>query len=180
DLIQHVLDDLDGAMPRTGDLVLQQVGTVLSPGSDEIGVSTTIVFARLVDFIEYMEDDPYELLFARNVRVGQGKTAVNEAIRKTFLEHPEQFAYSNNGITVLCEKAHHDHGTRELRLVNPRVVNGSQTLHTVRDAWSAGGKDLGAPTKRARVMVRIVSIPPPKGTEGPTQASERKEVINRI
>ena len=97
DLIQHVLDDLDGAMPRTDDLVLQQVGTVLSPGSDEIGVSTTIVFARLVDFIEYMEDDPYELLFARNVRVGQGKTAVNEAIRKTFLEHPEQFAYSNNG-----------------------------------------------------------------------------------
>jgi hypothetical protein len=180
DLIQHVLDDLDGAMPRTPDLTLQQIGTVLSPGSDEIEVSTTIVFARLLDFIEYMENDPYELLFARNVRVSQGRTSVNEAIRQTFIQHPEQFAYSNNGITLLCERADHNHGVRELRLVNPRVVNGSQTLHAVREAFHGEGKDLPAATKLARVMARIVCIPPPKGTEGPIQSSNRKEITNRI
>ena len=81
-------------------------------------------FARLVDFVEYMENDPYDLLFARNVRVSQGNTTVNKAIAKTFVDHPEQFAYSSNGLTLLCEGATHNPGSQELRLVNPRVVNG--------------------------------------------------------
>ena len=100
-LIQHVLDDFDGAMPRTPDLTLHQIGTTLSPPMEETGVSTTLVFARLVDFVDYMDDDPYDLLFARNVRVSQGNTVVNRAISETFVDHPEQFAYSNNGLTLL-------------------------------------------------------------------------------
>lgn len=166
DLVQHVLDDLDGAMPRTQDLTLQQIGTTLSPPTDETGVSTTIVFARLVDFIEYMNEDPYELLFARNVRVSQGNTSVNRAIAETFTEHPDEFAYSNNGLTILCERATHNPGAQELRLVNPRVVNGSQTLHSVRDAWGSGAAAGATGAKRARVMVRIVTIPPPTGADG--------------
>ena len=42
-LIQHVLDDLDGAVPRTPDSELQHIGTTLSPPIEETGgVSTTI------------------------------------------------------------------------------------------------------------------------------------------
>ncbi len=179
-LIQHVLDDLDGAMPRTESLTLQDIGATLSPPAAETGVSTSIVFARLVDFVEYMEDDPYGLLFARNVRVSLGKTSVNVQIRETFAEHPEQFAYSSNGLTVLCEKATHDPGTRELVLVNPRVVNGSQTLHAVQAACAGGVARLPTKAKQARAMVRIVCIPPAKGSEGVGQAAETKEIINRI
>lgn len=176
DLVQHVLDDMDGAMPRTPDLTLQQIGTTLSPPAEEAGVSTTLVFARLVDFIEYMDDDPYDLLFARNVRVSQGNTVVNRAIAETFVDHPEQFAYSNNGLTILCERATHNHGTHELVLVNPRVVNGSQTLHTVASVASKAGRD----ASKARVMVRIISIPAPSGANAPEKAARTKEIINRI
>jgi hypothetical protein len=104
---------------------------------------------------------------------------VNKAIRETFLDHPEQFAYSSNGVTLLCEEAIHNPGTHELRVVNPRVVNGSQTLHSVRDA----ARELGSLTeiqKNARVMVRIVRIPPPAGAEAAARAAELKEIINRI
>lgn len=180
DLIQHVLDDLDGAMPRTPDLVLQQISTTLSPKPEETGVSTTIVFARLCDFVEYMENDPFNLLFARNVRVSQGNTIVNQAIRRTFLEHPEQFAYSNNGLTLLCEDVTHTPLNQELRLINPRVVNGCQTLHSIYSAFDMDGSDLSSKARKARVMIRIVCVPPPKGVEGPAKASENKQIINRI
>jgi hypothetical protein len=176
-LIQHVLDDFDGAMPRTPDLTLHQIGTTLSPPMEETGVSTTLVFARLVDFVDYMDDDPYDLLFARNVRVSQGNTVVNRAISETFVDHPEQFAYSNNGLTLLCERATHNHGSHELLLVNPRVVNGSQTLHSVRAACASGSPHAA---RNARVMVRIVSILPALGTDAPNQAAETKEIVNRI
>jgi len=181
DLVQHVLDDLDGAMPRTPDLVFQQISTTLSPPREETGVSTTIVFARLVDFVDYMETDQFDLLFARNVRIYQGNNIVNRAVAHTFVDHPEEFAYSNNGITVLCEQARHEQATRELRLVNPRVVNGSQTLHSVQSASNSEGKGLSAGARHARVMVRVVCVPPPaRGADAPEKAAETKEIINRI
>ena len=135
DLIQHLIDDLDVTMPRTPDFRLSDIHMVLSPAQSDTSVATSIVFARLVDFIDYMNRDPFDLFFARNVRVWFGiqKYSVNEEIRDTFEDHPEEFAFSNNGITVLCEKHTQDPGTKELTLTNPRVVNGSQTLHSIRD-----------------------------------------------
>jgi hypothetical protein len=180
ELVQHVLDDLDGAMPRTPELTLQRINNFLSPRVDEVGIATAIVFARLVDFVAYMENDPYDLLFARNVRVSQGSTTINRAITKTFAEHPEQFAYSNNGVTLLCEGMNHDPGRQELRLVNPRVVNGCQTLHSVRAAMRQCDHLGPRYFAEARVMVRIVSSPPAKGSDAPEKAAEKKEIINRI
>lgn len=67
ELVQHVQDDIDGAMPRTANLHLTDIGSVLSPHIHESGVSTSIIFAKIVDFIDYMKSDPCDLLFARNV-----------------------------------------------------------------------------------------------------------------
>src|SRR2546421_214807 len=104
ELIQHVLDDIDAAMPRTPSLLLSGIQNVLSPDKANTEVSTSIVFARVFDFIKYMERDPHEMLFARNVRLTLGNTPVNRAIRETFRTEPREFAFSNNGITMLCEK----------------------------------------------------------------------------
>ena len=114
DLVQHLIDDLDATMPRTPDLVLHDIHTVLSADKRDTSVSTSIVFAQLVDFITYMGSDPYDLLFARNVRVSFGikKHSVNGEIRETFADHPEEFAFSNNGITILCEDHKHDSRNR--------------------------------------------------------------------
>src|ERR1019366_6035879 len=114
--------------------------------------ATSLVFARLIDFIEYMKDDPHELLFARNVRLDLARTEVNNEIAETFVQHPEEFAYSNNGITMLCEKHMHASGTAKLTVINPRVVNGAQTLHSVRR--------VAKKSSPARVMVKIIEISP--------------------
>lgn len=174
DLIQCLVDDIDGAMPRTPPISLSGINALLPADQSDTEVATSIVFARLVDFIRYMESDPFDLLFNRNVRVAISisRSEVNRGIRDTFKTNPKEFAFSNNGITMLCEKQHYDPGQKVLTLENPRVVNGSQTLHSIRDVPN--------PSANARVMVRVIEIEPPKGEGLERKIERRKEVIGKI
>ena len=172
DLVQFIIDDIDGAMPLTADLILSDVHAVLNADPHDAQIATSIVFARAIDFVKYMKSDPHDLLFARNVRVFQGpggSKGINAQIRQTFETHPSEFAFSNNGVTVLCEKHTYNPGGKELKLVNPRVVNGSQTLHTIRHATRQSDK--------ARIMVRIIEIPAPRN---PSEVQSRREIIDKI
>lgn len=172
DVLQFMVDYIEDAMPRTAPLRLTGISTVLSAGQSDSDVPTSIVFARLIDFIEYMDDDPYDLLFARNVRLSLGKTPVNREIRYTFEDTPKEFVFSNNGITILCESLKHDPGARELIVTNPRIVNGSQTLHSIRD--------VPRPSNIARVMVRLIEVPSITAGELSQKVEERKSIIHKI
>ena len=172
DVLQYVAEHIEGAMPETEPLLLTGISNVLTPATNESEVPTSIVFARLIDFVEYMESDPFDLLFARNVRLWLGNTETNKDIQNTFREAPKEFAYSNNGITILCRRHTHDPGKQELRLENPRVVNGSQTLHSIRGVDN--------PSRVARAMVRIIEVPPSSGHELPLHVERRKEIIHKI
>lgn len=172
DLVQYMIDNIEGAMPRTNDLLLSDITQVLSPPRTETSIATSLVFARLIDFIEYMKDDPHELLFSRNVRLDLAGTEVNKEIADTFAHHPHEFAYSNNGITMLCEKHTHASGSATLTVVNPRVVNGAQTLHSV--------KRSAKKPSTARVMVKIIEIAPPRSTHFNEDLAKRKEVVSKI
>ena len=90
-----------GAMPRTPPISLQ-ASTALSPDKADTEVATSIVFARLIDFIHYMEDDPFDMLFNRNVRVAitSSQSPVNQAIRDTFETNPK-------GVRIQQQR-HHD------------------------------------------------------------------------
>lgn len=174
DLIQYIVDDIDGAMPKTPSLCLYGIRNVLPADKEDTTVSTSIIFARIIDFLNYMKDDPYDLLFARNVRIGisVSKSEVNKAIKETFINNPREFAYSNNGITILCDHHTYDPGEKELTIVNPRVVNGSQTLHTVYLVEN--------PSPNARIMVRIIELPPISETDLPKKVLEKKKIITNI
>lgn len=174
DLLQCLVDDIDGAMPQTPPITLTGIHGVISPDKSDTEIATSIVFARLLDFIGYMEEDPFDLLFMRNVRVpiSISKSPVNRAIQETFKKSPKEFAFSNNGITMLCEEQYYDPGSKELTLENPRVVNGSQTLHSIQAVPN--------PSPNARVMVRIIEIPAPQGNLIDEKILRRKEVINKI
>lgn len=174
DLIQCLVDDIDGAMPRTPPISLTDIHALLPADKADTEVATSIVFARLLDFIRYMEDDTFDLLFNRNVRVmiPFSRSKVNQAIRDTFQDNPREFAFSNNGITMLCEKQNYNPGEKILTLENPRVVNGSQTLHSIRDVPD--------PSKNARVMVRVIEIAPPCGNNLEEKIQQRKEIIGKI
>jgi AIPR protein len=172
DVIQYLMEHIEGAMPETDPLILSGITTVLTPPENESEVPTSIVFARLIDFLKYMEDDQFELLFARNVRLWLGNTETNKQITDTFEKNPKEFAFSNNGITILCRKHSYDPGKKELRLENPRIVNGSQTLHSI--------KDVDNPSTSARVMVKIIEVPSIGQCDISSQAEKRRDIIHKI
>jgi hypothetical protein len=173
DLLQFVVDYIEDAKPRTPTLKLTGINTVLSADKRDTNVPTSIVFAKLIDLIRYMQDeDPYDLLFARNIRLKLRHSKVNPEIAETFRDEPAEFVFSNNGITMLCEGHSHDPGTQEVVIENPRVVNGSQTLHSI--------GDLPNPSTTARVMVRIIQVRPPSAADFSNDAAKRREVIEKI
>jgi hypothetical protein len=54
----------------------------------------------------------------------------------------------------------------------PRVVNGSQTLHSIRDVPN--------PSPTARAMIRIIQVRPPGVTNFSADAEKRREIIHKI
>jgi len=171
DLNNYLLEFLENAMPKTDELVLSDIQNCLTAVGSESIVPTSIVFARLVDFIKYMDNDPLDLLFARNVRLWLDTTETNKEIQRTFTNYPEEFVYSNNGITILCDSHNLDPGLHELKIINPRVVNGSQTLHSIRKTTS--------PSIKARVMVKIISLPF-SGETSTAERKKRKQIVHNI
>jgi hypothetical protein len=172
DLLQFMVENFEGAMPRTNDLILTDITNVLNPPKTDTGVATSLVFAKLTDFIAYMRNDPHDLLFSRNVRLNLQSTEVNKEIEDTFASSPDEFAFSNNGITMLCERHVHETGSARLSIQNPRVVNGAQTLHSVKSAKKKSDS--------ARVMVRIIEIPAPRSSHFEADVEKRKEIIDKI
>jgi len=172
EVLQFTLDYLEDAMPRTPSMVLTSINTVLSADQRDTEVPTSILFAKLIDCVKYMEGDPYDLLFARNVRLSLGNTTVNKEIRATFRDSPTEFVFSNNGITMLCERHTYDPGKQEIKIENPRIVNGSQTLHSIRDVSN--------PSPTARVMLRIIEVPPLDPDDFSAQAAKKRDVIDKI
>jgi hypothetical protein len=172
-LLLFMSDYLLDGMPKTPELLLNNINSILTPSESESSIATTIVFAKIIDFIKYHEEqDPHDLLFSRNIRYDLGKTEANREITYTFNKHPSEFVYSNNGITLICDETFYKPGLKEIRITNPRVVNGSQTLHSVRNAskWS----DV------ARVMLRLLSIPKSHSESFSDYVDKKKKLIDVI
>ena len=59
------------------------------------------------------------------------KTKVNEQLRKTLLEEPEEVFYYNNGVTIVVKDF--EIKGNEIKLIEPQIVNGAQTSTTIAD-----------------------------------------------
>lgn len=76
-------------------------------------------------------------LFKKNIRGILGDTSVNQSIRDTLQEAPDNFWYFNNGITMLASSASKnmvggsgtDYG--QFTCTDVSIVNGAQTVSTI-------------------------------------------------
>ena len=100
------------------------------------------------------------LLLKPNLRNFLGSTDVNEAIRKTLTENPENFWYFNNGITLLCNTVNKkpiggpDRRSGYFSAEGVGVVNGAQTVGSIFKVFESS-PDL---INRAKVLVRFISL----------------------
>lgn len=95
-----------------------------------------------VDF----DDNEYEVLknikiledaFEDNVRTYQKKSPINRNIKNTALsDENNKFFYYNNGITLTCDSFEYSQRRSPVvKLKNMQVVNGSQTIHSLYEAF---------------------------------------------
>jgi hypothetical protein len=141
------------------------VHRVSTPEGHELFVGT-IPLAELYGFYVAMR----QKLFARNIRFGLGNdTAPNRAIRKSlesivFKGHdaPEAFTFFHNGVTLSAEALRND-GRRTI--VEPRVLNGAQTITSVAKFLEDNSKNPLLKMNeerfsRVRVIARVIVSPP--------------------
>lgn len=87
----------------------------------------TVLAEEIRSLVNKYEDN----LFRKNVRNFLGKSRTNKKILETLDKDPTNFWYYNNGITILCDKANIIMEKGYIRLENPQIVNGCQTVKSI-------------------------------------------------
>lgn len=138
----------------SADIQLLNFGRMVDPTPAYYGRASAFDLAQL--YSQFGQN-----LFADNIRVVLPSSEINDSIRRTILDTPENFWYFNNGITALVsgvKKSLAGAGTTEattLALSNLTIVNGAQTVSTMGRALKDGHSD---ELKRAQVLIRIIEV----------------------
>lgn len=98
-------------------------------------------------------------LFSDNIRDFIGSTEVNDSIRNTIENKPQNFLYFNNGITILCQSFNkkpialsRDMGQFEIK--DLKIVNGAQTVGSIGHSSDKSLENL----ESVKVFVKIISL----------------------
>ena len=98
------------------------------------------------------------LLFAGNIRYGGVKGAnaaiVRNGIDDTLTEHDDEFVFSHNGITVVCQDIKRV-SKKKIKMFEPSVVNGAQTITYVGQKWQHK-----IDSTDAEVLVKLIKVQP--------------------
>lgn len=124
-------------------------------------------FVRLTD-LHAMHQQMGQRFFKRNIRFGLGGTkSVNRVLTRAFeavvlegKESPASFAFNHSGITLFAEELEHDNGF--LKLTEPRLLNGAQTVTTLGEFIKANADNPKLEERRAfleelHVLCRIIT-----------------------
>ena len=122
-------------------------------------------------------------LFTKNIRNLLGKTDVNESIRDTALNSPENFWFYNNGITVLVRSAqpHRRNNDRErstgrFSFKDVSVINGAQTVSSIGHIGTLNNERL----VDIKVHVRFILIPQSSDEEFVNSITRANNHQNRV
>lgn len=156
------------------DVILNNWGKIDAPYSAYYG---TISAAAIGEWYKEYGNS----LFAKNIRFYKGSTEVNNGMKRTLLQEPENFFYYNNGIKVLCKsikrkaKDSTTNATGLFTLQGISLVNGAQTTGTI------GSVYLQAPEQvvKAYVMIQIIDLSKAQTKEA-TQITKLSNTQNRI
>lgn len=105
-------------------------------------------------------------IFEKNIREYLGPNPVNNGIVETLKSKLERknFMYYNNGITIVCKKMKSSYidsstGLRVLPLVDPQIVNGCQTVNSIKTVLENLSKnEIETGYKNVYVMVKALVV----------------------
>jgi hypothetical protein len=80
-------------------------------------------------------------------------TQVHRAIEDTLENTPGNFSVLNSGVVIVARDCEVDEKQKELVLIKPSIVNGSQTQGVIRDYYEKTEKDCAAPHVKFELIV---------------------------
>lgn len=115
----------------------------------------TVVAIVKSNFLRNLYREHKESLFNWNIRGYLGDRSINQEIKSTLEEQPEDFFYYNNGVSAICTdlKLEGNH----LEAQNFQIINGAQTVGTI-------GKT--SPSQEAEVLFRVTRTQSVKTDKG--------------
>lgn len=174
DVLSLLVDYLGGAAPPVPflDLPVDARGVTGSDGmiqrfDPKTNIESWILTMAAKDVGE-LYTKAGDRLFARNIRGFLGDTAINDGIKRTLEDEPENLWYFNNGVTIVCNSARKtsEHARAVLRVTNPQIINGQQTTRMLNQKRVAN----------AAVVVRVISVPRTKKR----QQSDFEKLVSNI
>jgi len=140
---------LDAAAPPLPEMAIKIEGS--DTLTYEAGSLHGWVFTSTAREVCRLYAEAGDRIFARNIRGYQGDdTRVNKLIIKSAEENAPRFWFLNNGVTIIAdsiEKVQSGHEVR-MRMSNPQVVNGQQTVRSLTAARNG----------QSRVLVRAIDL----------------------
>ncbi len=115
-----------------------------------------IALVKLPLYYDFITDNGMirKSFFEDNVRDYQGHNSVNSAIASSLANKSfEDFWWLNNGVTILADKITHIN-SKELLLVNPKIVNGLQTSTEIYKYFSTNSDLISSEDRN--ILVRFI------------------------
>jgi hypothetical protein len=160
--------------PIKADLILSNWGKVEQPYNAIYGTINGNDLAQLWS-------ENRGRLFSDNIRDFIGFSEVNEDIRETALNEPENFYFYNNGITALCQslsKKPLGGGDRAVGIFvaeDLKIVNGAQTVGSIGNAYEINPEQIA----KLNVFIKIISLENCPGDFG-LNVTKKTNTQNRI
>ena len=166
--IQEEIEIKKGMLPK--HFRNKEISLRIGKNFEELGAFISTV--KLRDFADFVEKGG-NTLFHSNIRNHLKSTKINQGIKNTLKEEPDNFWYYNNGVTIVCDKYSELAGS--LRLTAPQIVNGCQTAKTVSDFFkNKTTKELDRLNLEGYLLVRIIR------TKSSSEENEKKELRDKI
>ena len=137
--------------PISEEFVIENFGKIDTPFKSIYGCVNGSLFAQLWE--KYRSR-----LFSENIRGFLGDSSVNEDVKNTILNSPNNFFYYNNGITILCDSftkkplSQQNAGTFDIK--NLKIVNGAQTVGSIGRAYEYNPESVA----EINVFVKVISL----------------------
>jgi len=105
---------------------------ILKLHDKQLGVNSWIIKTPVRDFVNYLSHDPNLNSISANIRMKISPSSINDGILNSFLKDSDIFWYLHNGIYLISDKVQPNGKTVTIK--EPNIINGSQTVLTLRDS----------------------------------------------
>lgn len=122
----------------------------------------TIVAEVSLKNLAILVKNHHKYIFFSNIRNYKGLNKVNKEIAETYDNHPKDFWFYNNGITIVCKDYKFidemKNGSKRYKINAPQIVNGCQTATTIFNKWNAAN-EYDKNNIDGTILVKIIKDP---------------------